>query len=131
MPSKQCGDHITGELLELASGQLKFKTDHLGTLYIDWTHIVSLTTAQKLNVELLDGKRLNGAAPEAATRQPRALRRSGGAVRRLTTSRIRPDPRPEGAHMPTERTTSVEPAPSRLYMPGYDLPEGPDGLMPW
>ena len=33
--------------------------------------------------------------------------------------------------MPTERTTSVEPAPSRLHMPGYDLPEGPDGLMPW
>ncbi len=33
--------------------------------------------------------------------------------------------------MPTERTTSVGPAPSRLYMPGYDLPEGPDGLMPW
>jgi nitroimidazol reductase NimA-like FMN-containing flavoprotein (pyridoxamine 5'-phosphate oxidase superfamily) len=33
--------------------------------------------------------------------------------------------------MPIERTTSVEPAPSRLHMPGYDLPEGPDGLMPW
>jgi nitroimidazol reductase NimA-like FMN-containing flavoprotein (pyridoxamine 5'-phosphate oxidase superfamily) len=41
------------------------------------------------------------------------------------------DPRPEGAHMPIERTTSVEPAPSRLHMPGYDSPEGPDGLMPW
>ena len=33
--------------------------------------------------------------------------------------------------MPMERTTSVEPEPSRLHMPGYDLPEGPDGLMPW
>lgn len=33
--------------------------------------------------------------------------------------------------MPIERTTSVEPAPSRLHMPGYDLPEGPDELMPW
>ena len=33
--------------------------------------------------------------------------------------------------MPIERTTSVEPAPSRLHMPGYDLPEGSDGLMPW
>ncbi len=33
--------------------------------------------------------------------------------------------------MPTERSTSVEPAPSRPHMPGYGLPEGPDGLMPW
>jgi hypothetical protein len=23
------------------------------------------------------------------------------------------------------------PAPSRPHMPGYGLPEGPDGLMPW
>ena len=61
------GDRITGEVLELASGQLKFKTDHLGTLYIDWTHIVSLTTTQRLNIELTDGKRLHGAAPNAAS----------------------------------------------------------------
>jgi hypothetical protein len=60
------GDRITGEVLELNAGQLKFKTDHVGTLYIDWTHIVSLTTAQRLNIELLDGKRLYGAAPERA-----------------------------------------------------------------
>ena len=33
--------------------------------------------------------------------------------------------------MPIERTTSVEPVASRLHAPGYDLPEGPDGLMPW
>jgi len=60
------GDRITGEVLELAAGQLKFKTDHLGTLYIDWTHVVSLTTTQRLNIELLDGKRLYGAAPDTA-----------------------------------------------------------------
>jgi hypothetical protein len=33
--------------------------------------------------------------------------------------------------MPTKRSTCVEPAASRLQMPGYDLPQGPDGLMPW
>jgi Pyridoxamine 5'-phosphate oxidase len=33
--------------------------------------------------------------------------------------------------MPSERSTSVEPAPSRPHMPGYSLPEGPDGLLPW
>ena len=33
--------------------------------------------------------------------------------------------------MSEERTTSGEPIPSRVHMPGYDLPEGPDGLMLW
>ena len=33
--------------------------------------------------------------------------------------------------MPKERTTSKEPIPSRLRMPGSDSPEGPDQLMPW
>lgn len=69
------GDHITGEVMELASGQLKFKTDHLGTIYIDWTHIVSLTTDQKLNIELVDGKQLFGPAPEVAS--------SAGTIRLL------------------------------------------------
>ena len=73
------GDHITGEVLELSSGQLKFKTDHAGTLYIDWTHIASLTTTQKLNIELIDGKRLFGAAPELAS--------SAGAIRLMNSER--------------------------------------------
>jgi pyridoxamine 5'-phosphate oxidase-like protein len=33
--------------------------------------------------------------------------------------------------MPIERTTLAEPAPSRPHLPGYDLPEGPEGLLPW
>lgn len=73
------GDHITGEVLELSSGQLKFKTDHAGTLYIDWTHIASLTTTQKLSIELIDGKRLFGAAPELAS--------SAGAIRLMNAER--------------------------------------------
>lgn len=70
------GDHIMGEVMQLASGQLKFKTDHMGTLYIDWTHIVSLTTTQQLHIELVDGTRLFGAAPELASR--------AGAIRVLS-----------------------------------------------
>jgi len=41
------------------------------------------------------------------------------------------DPRTEGASVPTERTTTLEPEPSPLRMTGYDLPEGPAGFMPW
>jgi nitroimidazol reductase NimA-like FMN-containing flavoprotein (pyridoxamine 5'-phosphate oxidase superfamily) len=33
--------------------------------------------------------------------------------------------------MPTEHSTCSEPAPSRLLIPGYDMPEAPQGLMPW
>jgi len=33
--------------------------------------------------------------------------------------------------MPTERINPVEPAPTRLHIPGYDVPEGADALMPW
>jgi hypothetical protein len=58
------GDRITGEVKELAYGQLKFKTDDMGTLYIEWNKIASLTTKQLLQVELADGSRLFGQAPE-------------------------------------------------------------------
>jgi hypothetical protein len=70
------GDRITGEVIQLASGQLKFKTNHAGTLYIDWTHIVSLTTTQNLHIELIDGQHLSGPAPERAS--------SAGAIRLLS-----------------------------------------------
>jgi len=33
--------------------------------------------------------------------------------------------------MSTERSKFVEPTSERPYMPGYGLPEGADGLMPW
>ncbi len=62
------GDRIQGEVIKLSSGQLNFKTDHMGTLYIDWTHIVSLTTTQQLQIEIVGGKRLSGPAPDRAPR---------------------------------------------------------------
>jgi uncharacterized protein DUF481 len=63
------GDHITGEVHELAHGQLKVKTDYMGTLYIDWTKIASLTTNQRLHVGLSDGRRFYGPAPEPASKE--------------------------------------------------------------
>jgi hypothetical protein len=62
------GDHITGEVQELAYGQLKFKTDHMGTIYIEWDKIASLRTSQLLQLELQDGRRLHGQAPMAGER---------------------------------------------------------------
>jgi hypothetical protein len=71
------GDHITGEVRRLESGQLQMKTDHIGTIYLDWTHIVSLTTTQQVQIELIDGRQLLGPAPEPAS--------SPGAIRLLTS----------------------------------------------
>lgn len=73
------GDRITGEVKELAYGQLKFATDDMGTLYIEWSKIASLTTARTLQVEMLDGRRLlgNGAARGEA---PGSLRLAGDAA---------------------------------------------------
>ena len=72
------GDRITGEVKELAYGQLKFATEDMGTLYIEWTKIASLTTTRTLQVEMLDGRRLlgNGAARGDS---PSTLRLSGDA----------------------------------------------------
>ena len=72
------GDRITGEVKELAYGQLKFATDDMGTLYIEWSKIASLTTTRTLQVEMLDGRRLlgDGAARGDA---PSSLRLGGDA----------------------------------------------------
>jgi hypothetical protein len=77
------GDRITGEVKELLYGQLTYKTDDMGTIYIEWDKIVSLKTTQVLQVELADGRRFFGQAPEAASKSAalRLLSRTGGGVR--------------------------------------------------
>lgn len=54
------GDRITGEVKEVAYGQLKFATDDMGTLYIEWDKVASLTTSRTLQLELADGRRVVG-----------------------------------------------------------------------
>lgn len=76
------GDHITGEVMDLGSGQLRFKTSHIGTIYVDWTHVVSLTTNQNLKIELSDGTRLFGTAPQVAS--------SPGSIRLLRSEHGQP-----------------------------------------
>lgn len=73
------GDRITGEVKEVARGQLKFATDDMGTLYIEWSKVATLTTARTLQLELVDGRRVVGRdAARGAT--PGSLRlRSGDA----------------------------------------------------
>jgi len=54
------GDRITGEVKKLSRGKLELKTDHMGTIYIEWEHILQLTSSTGQSIELTDGQRYYG-----------------------------------------------------------------------
>jgi hypothetical protein len=54
------GDRITGEVKALEHNRLRFSTDSLGTIYIEWDKIDSLQSGQYLLLESTDGKRYYG-----------------------------------------------------------------------
>ncbi len=62
------GDRLNGEVRRLQHGQLAFRTASAGaghdrfagTISIVWTEVVSLTSAQRLDVELASGERFSG-----------------------------------------------------------------------
>jgi putative salt-induced outer membrane protein YdiY len=55
------GDDITGEVKELKRGKLKYKTDAMSTVYIEWPKISTLVTEGKIfEVELEDGTKYFG-----------------------------------------------------------------------
>ena len=51
------GNAVTGEIESLEFGVLKYSTDSMGTLTIDWEDIVSVTSDRHMQVELTDGRR--------------------------------------------------------------------------
>ena len=54
------GDAVTGEVKSLDFGSLRYKTDSMGTVQIDWEDIVAVTSIQSLQVEDVDGARYFG-----------------------------------------------------------------------
>jgi putative salt-induced outer membrane protein YdiY len=54
------GDHLTGEIKSLEHNRLKFSTDHMGTIYIEWDKIARVQTSQHLLMERSDGVRYYG-----------------------------------------------------------------------
>jgi hypothetical protein len=50
------GDRITGEVSNLNRGQLEYKTDDQGTLYIEWDKIATLTSTGQFEVGTSDGQ---------------------------------------------------------------------------
>jgi putative salt-induced outer membrane protein YdiY len=54
------GNAVTGEVKSLEFGSLRYSTDSMGTVNIDWEDIVSVTSQQDLQIELTDGTRYFG-----------------------------------------------------------------------
>jgi putative salt-induced outer membrane protein YdiY len=54
------GNAVTGEVKNLEFGSLRYSTDSMGTVSIDWEDIVSVTSQQDLQIELTDGTRYFG-----------------------------------------------------------------------
>jgi hypothetical protein len=54
------GDRMTGEIKSLEHNRLRFSTEHLGTVYIEWDKIAHLRSDQFLLLENTDGSRYYG-----------------------------------------------------------------------
>lgn len=54
------GDRITGEIKTLSRGKLEFSTDHMGTVFIEWTDIKDIVSDKGQAVELTNGQRFYG-----------------------------------------------------------------------
>jgi hypothetical protein len=65
------GNAITGEVKSLQQGKLRYKTDHAGTLFIEWEHVHFVTSDQFFQVETQLGEFLYGNL--AATAEARIL----------------------------------------------------------
>jgi uncharacterized protein DUF481 len=62
------GDRITGEIIRLDRGQLEFKTDDAGTLYLEWDKLTSLVAARVVEIGTADGRRFLGTLVSGAVR---------------------------------------------------------------
>lgn len=54
------GDRVTGEVKNLDRGILEFSTDHMGTVYIEWSEIQEIVSETGQVVELTNGQRFYG-----------------------------------------------------------------------
>ena len=54
------GDTITGEVKSLDFGTLRYSTDSMGTVNVDWEDVATIKSNQKLQVEITSGTRYFG-----------------------------------------------------------------------
>jgi hypothetical protein len=54
------GDTVTGEIKSLDFAALKYSTDSMGTVVVDWEDVVTVTSNQHLQIEITSGERFFG-----------------------------------------------------------------------
>ncbi len=64
------GDHVTGEIKGLISGQLELSTEYMDTVYIDWENISDIISDQGQQIEMADGRRLLGTLDKPQSTDP-------------------------------------------------------------
>jgi hypothetical protein len=74
------GDRVTGEIKSLFRGRLEFKTDHMGTLLIDWEDIREVVSKTGHAVELTNGQRFYGPLEKADSPDLVSVATEQGAV---------------------------------------------------
>jgi hypothetical protein len=86
------GDHITGEIKELTRGKVRLKTDPMGTVYIKWQDIVSITSDKVFEVELESGQKFFGSIqPSSESGQDEIVTgQADVGVRHLAVVRVTP-----------------------------------------
>ena len=60
------GDRITGEIVELDRGRLKFETDDAGTILFEWDTIAMVEAAGEFEVTTSDGRRFLGSLGQSS-----------------------------------------------------------------
>ena len=81
------GNDVTGEIKSLEFGELRYSTDSMGTVSIDWEDVVSLQSDQTLQVEVASGTRYFGDLVPASDAGTIAVGR-GGNIEELDISHV-------------------------------------------
>jgi putative salt-induced outer membrane protein YdiY len=88
------GDRITGEIKGLEHSRLRYSTDHLGTIYVEWDKIARITSDQYLQLERSDGSRYYGQLVGSDADAVLGVRRDPGsradAVQMASVVRLQP-----------------------------------------
>jgi hypothetical protein len=74
------GDRLTGEVKSLQRGLLHFKTDHMGTVLIEWEDIREVVSDTGQSIELINGQRFYGPLTKPDNEDMVAIKTEQGTV---------------------------------------------------
>jgi hypothetical protein len=63
------GDRLTGDVERLDRGRVEFKTDDIGTIYLEWDKVSSMVSSSQFEIITTDGRRFLGTLGAQLTRQ--------------------------------------------------------------